>query len=193
MMALETLDDLQSPLTAVRALIAMLSWHPDLPPRAREHVRQLARSASRMNELVDVLTDLRDERRNRELPIALGAMDLAATCREIIDELRTIHPERAIELDAPDELLGTWDRARIEQVISSLLTTAIEHGNAAWPVTLTARLEGNRVLIDVTHVGSLPPTAIRSTAQQIVRSHRGSLEVQPLRRRTRLRVILPRQ
>jgi signal transduction histidine kinase len=64
--------------------------------------------------------------------------DVAALARQIADELR--EPARAagvdLRLHGVESVVGQWDKARLEQVVTNLVSNAIKYGNSK-PVDIT--------------------------------------------------------
>ena len=64
--------------------------------------------------------------------------DLEAVMHDVINEARTVHPQRTIlaDIEAPEPLL--CDRGRIGQLLANLLLNALTHGDADGPVQAKA-------------------------------------------------------
>jgi signal transduction histidine kinase len=60
--------------------------------------------------------------------VALRLADVAAVVRRGLAELRAVHPDREIELDAPRSAVAWVDPERLGQVVSNLVGNALEHG-----------------------------------------------------------------
>ncbi len=84
-------------------------------------------------------------------------------CATVIEEMRSINPERSFQLNCNDDFPGQWDEARIMQVLSNLLGNAIQHGATKLPVTLTAKSGNDGVELAVHNEGAaIPPNLIPS-------------------------------
>ncbi len=83
----------------------------------------------RLTRLVESLLDV-TRITSGHLPIHRERMDLAALVRDVVarfePEARQAGCE--IEVETPDEVVGAWDRLRLEQVLSNLLSNAIKYG-----------------------------------------------------------------
>jgi signal transduction histidine kinase len=148
------------------------------------------------------------------------AADLGAVCRRAVDELRAAIPGRRIELDVRGDTTGTWDPARIAQVVSNLVANALEHGARNAAVGLRVRGGADDVVVEVRNRGAaIPPelmavmfepfcrgSSLRDAsrarglglglyiAREIVRGHGGTIEVVSADARgTTFTVRLPRQ
>lgn len=129
--------DLRSPLGAVRALSSLLLRRQDLPESAREPIGEIGSAAQRMLEMIGTLLDFTDARFNGSLPISPVTTDLHQVCRSIVGELRAAAPDRAIELELDGDGSGTWDPARMGQVVSNLVSNALQHGARHAPVRVS--------------------------------------------------------
>jgi signal transduction histidine kinase len=49
-------------------------------------------------------------------------------CEQVINELRTFHPETLVELHVPPRLDAILDDGRIAQMLSNITGNAIQHG-----------------------------------------------------------------
>ena len=129
--------DLRNPLSAVRGLVALVLRRDDTSEEARRDLAQVDRSAKRMVEMIGALLDVVDSRFLGRLAISREPGDFREIVGHAIEELRAAHPERAIELAAPAPVLGSWDAARIAQVVTNLVGNALAHGDRAEAVRVT--------------------------------------------------------
>ena len=62
-----------------------------------------------------------------------------------------------VNMDLGNDLNGMWDINRIKQLVSNLVKNALEHGDSKSPVEVTARVEGDDVVLTVHNEGSAIP------------------------------------
>ena len=211
--------DLRSPLGAVRALSSLLLRRQDLPESAREPIGEIGSAAQRMLEMIRTLLDFTDARFNGTLPITPVATNLHQVCRRIVRELRAATPDRAIELELDGDGSGTWDPARMGQVVSNLVSNALQHGARHAPVRVSVTGdEASAVLVVANQGPAIAPellpvlfepfyrgSDLRGAAQarglglglyivrQVVTAHGGSIGVDSTAERgTAFTVRLPR-
>ncbi|HEY7834890.1 MAG TPA: ATP-binding protein, partial [Ktedonobacterales bacterium] len=93
--------------------------------------------ARRLDRLVsDLLDDARIQQ--GQLEYRWGEGDVAGAVAEAVDEQRTSHPERQIDLRVADvPLVAQLDADRIGQVVTNLLTNALKYSRAEDPVEVT--------------------------------------------------------
>lgn len=149
--------DLRNPLSAVRALASILERRKDLPQDVRKCLTEIDRAGQRMLEMIGTLLDFTNSRFKGGMPIVPVAMDLGEVCRRVVDELLAAEPERTIELDLARDGRGTWDPARMAQVVSNLVANALEHGARHAAVRVSVGGDEDDVTLTVENRG--PPIA----------------------------------
>ncbi len=210
--------DLRSPLGAVRALTTLLLRRSDLPEGARESVAEIGRAGQRMLEMIGTLLDFTNTRFTGTLPIAPVPTDLHDVCRRVVGELLAAAPDRTIELALDGDGRGTWDPGRMAQVVSNLLSNALQHGARQAPVRISVAGDEASAVLAVENQGpAIAPELLpvifepfcRGSAhrdashapglglglyivRQVVDAHGGSVAVDSTARRTAFTVRLPR-
>ena len=194
--------DLRGPIGTITIAGDLLLHRDDVPAAAREHVLRIRRSADRMKEMIDTLLDFTRLRFLGQVPISPVAADLADISRATVDEMRTLWPDRPIDLEVHGDSHGEWDPARMSQTISNLVGNAIAHGDRAAPVRVCVEGQGPDVELKVHNDGApIPPDLMpvlfepfhRSAlpdrspqglglglyiVEQIVHAHEGSIDVE---------------
>jgi len=138
--------ELRSPVTALRATAQLLqldeSAHSD-ETRRRLLYDRIDRQSERLANLVAQLLD--SARLSADaLPLDLEDVDLVALAREMADEAGP-----RVRLCAEGELHGRWDRARIEQVVSNLLSNALQYSAPEATVELVVATDGVHAQLEV--------------------------------------------
>ncbi len=211
--------DLRNPLSAVRALVSLLLRREGLPESVREGLAEIGRAGQRMLEMIGTLLDFTNSRFRGGLPIAPVSMDLHELCRGVVEELLAAEPGRTIDLDVDGDGRGTWDPARMAQVVSNLVANALEHGARDGRVRVSVEGDEEDAVIEVENQG--PPiapelravmfepfcrgSALRDVSHarglglglyivsQVVKAHGGTVSVDSTAERgTRFMVRLPR-
>jgi PAS domain S-box-containing protein len=151
--------ELRTPITAlqlqVQGLRANLARNPEgLPPeRLRRGLELLERQTKRQMQLVSDLLDVSRLGEGR-LVLRPEPMELVALTREVAERFE---PELArtgshLTLNAPASVSGTWDRQRLEQVLTNLISNAVKYGQGN-PITLTVEAEQGRARVVVRDAG----------------------------------------
>lgn len=146
--------ELKTPLTTiVLHITAILRGlrKPDAPALDKLAARLsiVDQHIHRLTALIEELLDVARATSGR-LKIDRTETDLSAVVRDAAQRLRpnfaAAGSELVVEVSGPER--GMWDPARLDQVITNLLTNALKYG-AGKPVTVALKREDNRVLIVV--------------------------------------------
>jgi signal transduction histidine kinase len=134
--------ELKTPLTPLNLRLQTLqrdlerrNGHLDLP-RLREHVATLQRQSKRLSTLAESLLDV-SRLEAGQLVLDLEHVDLSGLAREVASRFaaQAERTKTPLEIRAEVAVVGYWDRVRLEQVVSSLLSNALKYG-AGRPVRL---------------------------------------------------------
>lgn len=153
--------ELKTPLTPLKldvdGLVADLGAGP-LTDRSRHALARVERQIERLEHLVDDLLDVARMDRG-ELRIVREAVDLAQVAAEVAARFQ-LQAQRAgapLAMRAPAHVHGAWDRGRLDQVVSNLLSNALKFGAGA-PIELEVGEEGGvaRLVVRDHGVGIAP-------------------------------------
>jgi signal transduction histidine kinase len=141
--------ELKTPLTSLllnaRSLEKALATPPAAPSplaplqadqRLADRWQGLQRQIGRLTGLVDRLLDVSRIGAGK-LTLDLETLDLAEVARDVAGRFSGTESGQ-ITIDVPDAINGRWDRTRIEQVITNLLSNAVNYSEGR-PVTVVAR------------------------------------------------------
>jgi PAS domain S-box-containing protein len=151
--------ELRTPLSALQLQIEMLLRPPRRDPTAvpspEDIKRKLELAARQVDRLARLISELLDVTRitGGRLKLEREEADLGAIAHDVIERFgaEAVKAGSAVSLDAPEPVVGSWDRMRLEQVVTNLLTNAFKFG-AGKPIELSvARRDGIGVLTVVDH------------------------------------------
>jgi PAS domain S-box-containing protein len=149
--------ELRTPVTAmklnVQALVASARREGAWSERIVSRLTGLERGVGRLGVLVDELLDVSRITSGR-LVLQREELDLAELVREVAGHFRP-EAERAgcdLRVRVPGPVVSRWDRLRLEQVLSNLLSNALKYG-AGLPVEVALSTSGDRVLLRVRDEG----------------------------------------
>ena len=99
------------------------------PPVLDERMRTIKRQLDRLEQLINALLDVSRIGAAR-LALQLERVDLVTVTDEVLTRLRdeAARQNVALELQAPSTLVGSWDRSRLDQIVTNLVTNAIKYG-----------------------------------------------------------------
>jgi PAS domain S-box-containing protein len=149
--------DLRNPLAAIVYAAAALLKRGSLNEADGRTVARIATSAERMSHIVDQTLDFTRSRLGGGIPISPAPADLAAICRQAIEEMEVAHPGAEFRLSVEADAQGTWDAQRLAQVLSNLLGNAVQHGDDHLPVQVRLRGSADAVELIVRNRGALIP------------------------------------
>ncbi|KFE71081.1 hybrid sensor histidine kinase/response regulator [Hyalangium minutum] len=152
--------ELRTPLTSLKvhiqgALRAAARRNEEALPMAQyvAKLETLDHNVSRLTELVDKLLDISRINAGR-LDFELTEVDLAAVVREVVSRFSE-EVSRAgctLAVQAEHRVVGKWDRNRVEQVVTNLLTNALKYGAGA-PVEVSVREEATHAVLEIRDQG----------------------------------------
>ncbi|MDY7231389.1 ATP-binding protein [Hyalangium rubrum] len=156
--------ELKTPLTPLSLRLQGLLREVASRPESLQEQRVVAsveaarRQVKRLSDLVNGLLDVTRITTGR-LTLELERVDLAALVREVASRFRE-EAERAkceLEVRAEGPVEGRWDRMRLEQVVTSLLSNALKYG-AGRPVRVEVVAEGGvaRLVVRDEGIGIAP-------------------------------------
>jgi hypothetical protein len=193
--------DLRSPLGAVAGALHILAQSGSEAHRTAALAAGKS-SVAAMEELIRDLLDYTRTRLGKGIPIEAAPSNLEAACLACVREVSLGSPGVDIRFEATGNLDGTFDAARLRQVVSNLLNNAVHHGKAGAPVRLVARGTAERLMLEVWNEGvpieeaqleaifdpmvQLDPAEVRTTpssnlglglfiAREVVRAHGGTI------------------
>ncbi|QDF01890.1 MULTISPECIES: ATP-binding protein [Myxococcus] len=129
--------ELKTPLTPLslklQALTRELARHPGPVPRnlVESYVAVGARQVQKLAELVGDLLDVSRISAGR-LSLELEELELGSLVRDVVTryEPQAARTGSSLQLEAGDfDIVGRWDRLRLEQVITNLVDNAVKYGN----------------------------------------------------------------
>jgi PAS domain S-box-containing protein len=150
--------ELRTPVTALQLQMQMLNRVAErtadgLPDVVMHKLAALERQTRRVAQLVNELLDVSRMRLGR-LDLRPESMDLSELVREAVGQLRE-ELERTgsrVEVRCGGPARGTWDRMRIEQVLTNLLVNAVKFGEGK-PVEVTVSSDGETARLAVADRG----------------------------------------
>jgi len=209
--------DLRNPLGAVVMSAALLQKKGGLSGWQAKTVDRVRASSARMGRIIDDLLTYTRTRLGTGIPIAPRPADVRDVTRKVVEELAAAHPGVLVEVSAEGNSVGEWDPDRLEQVVSNLVSNAIDHGEEGYPVQVSLRDEGEVVVVDVVNRGEMPQQVIEHAfeafqrgpeqtgrkasglglglyiAREIVRRHGGDIAVRSDQGATCIALRLPRR
>lgn len=138
--------DLRAPLRSLDGYSQLLleDYGDRLDGDGREYLERLQANVARMAGMIDDLLNLSRATRTE---LHRGTVDVTALARDLVAELRTVEPDRAVRVSVADGLTAAGDADLIRLVLQNLL------GNA-WK--FTAKRDGAAIDVDAEADGDAP-------------------------------------
>jgi signal transduction histidine kinase len=152
--------ELSTPLTSTKLALKRLEGM-QLPGAAARSVAVMKRQVRRLEQLV---TDMLDTTRLQigRLKLERAPVDLVELVLRVIDSLASGDPRETPEIELRYEAspVGRWDAARLDQVVTNLLTNAIKYGEGR-PIDVGVSADDGHARLTVQDRGiGIPPEAI---------------------------------
>ncbi len=135
--------ELRTPLTSLQFQLHTLRRRI----KSGEHergVELIDRAATQLQRLARLTEELLDVTRitTGRLELELEAIDLGRIVREVVERHKDSLSRAGCEIRvvAPEGITGTWDRSRLDQVITNLLSNAVKFGGGK-PIEICAGLD----------------------------------------------------
>jgi signal transduction histidine kinase len=147
--------DLRDPLNVISLSAATMLRRSTLDELESRGLSRILSSAKHATRLTSDLLDYSEARLGRAISIRPKRVDLHSLTRQIVDEIRLVHPDRRIALTQVGDAEGEWDPDRLTQAIFNLIGNAIQHSSLQDPIQVSTRDDGETVLLEVKNQG--PP------------------------------------
>jgi signal transduction histidine kinase len=139
--------ELKTPLTALKLNLQGLERAAQRDPspslaQVADRIAKMAWQLARLERLMNELLDVSRVAAGR-LKLEPERLDLRELVREVLrraeDDLAEVGSQ--VSLEAPDEVVGLWDPARLDQVVTNLISNAIKYGLGR-PIDVTLTCDG---------------------------------------------------
>jgi signal transduction histidine kinase len=152
--------ELRTPLTSLHGAIETLLratrqslLNAPTPDRVQRMLKVIETQDERLIKLVNNLLDVSRLSEGR-LELELEEVDLSAIVYDVVECFREEIARARCRLDirAQDHVVGVWDRSRLEQVVTNLLTNALKYG-AGTQVTISVSADATSARLAVADQG----------------------------------------
>jgi signal transduction histidine kinase len=168
--------DLRSPLGAVTMASQFMLDTGELHEPHLTLTTRIVRSARRMNQMVGDLLDFTRTQLGSGVPITRAEMEMGRVVRDAVEEMQDAHPESVFQVTVTGEMHGSWDSARISQLLSNLLGNATQHAPAKSRISVSAQGEATEVVLRIQNYGSaIPASDLPTLFSPFKRLHAGEI------------------
>ena len=155
--------DLRSPLAATSTAGSYLTRSGAFDERAQQIGVRIKRSAATMTGMVNDLLGLARTQLGDGIPIERRECDLLDMCQWAIEDANAAHPGASYDLHATGELMGCFDQARLQQLLTNLAINAAQYGLPGKPVVIEIEGLETRIVLTVRNQGAVIPEELLPT------------------------------
>jgi signal transduction histidine kinase len=149
--------DLRNPLGTVITGATFVMRATDIPSKYVLAATRIFNSGQRMSKLIGDLIDFTRTHLGSGIPIKPKRMDVAEVCMNVVEELRTSHPERIVDFSSFRREEVFADDDRLAQVFSNLIGNALQYGAHDQPIRVGISSTEQEVSVTVNNKGPVIP------------------------------------
>ncbi|SEM81275.1 PAS domain S-box-containing protein [Stigmatella aurantiaca] len=146
--------DLRTPLNAISLATSLLLRIPALSAQAVRSLGRILSSAERAQRLIASLLDFTQARIGGGFVLKYAPLDLHEFMGLVVEELRVANQGREILFECAGDCRGEWDPDRLSQLITNLISNALNHGQEDTPVRARLSGEPTSVMIEIHNWGT---------------------------------------
>lgn len=147
--------DIKNPIGAISMATQILLLEKSLTLKQKKFLEQISRSVTRTDEMILNLLDFSSTQLGGKMPVYFSPVDFSQECLSIKNEIETFHTKSTILLEMEGDLNASWDKSRIGQVLSNLISNAISHGDPKRPIWLTATGDEKNIIFTIQNEGEV--------------------------------------
>jgi signal transduction histidine kinase len=153
--------DLRDPLSTVVISANTLAANPSLKPEHRVVASRIVRACDRMQRMIADVLDFARGHLGTGIPAYPTLNDMGEICKAAADEIIGANPQREVVVDLEGDLRGAFDRDRVHQALTNLISNAIQHSEGRIEVHAYETEDRDAIVTDVTSHGEQIPEELR--------------------------------
>jgi PAS domain S-box-containing protein len=146
--------ELRNPLNVSVLTLQVLhraSSDPSRSPQMHIPAEKLGDQLRRLSGLIDQLFDM-TQIRSKGFELYRETFDVCDLIKEVAARFVAMHSNITISLDLTTGIQGTWDRTRIDQAVTNIMSNAIKYGRQR-PITVNASIDGREAVVRIKDQG----------------------------------------
>lgn len=152
--------DLRSPLAATATAGAYLSRPGAFDEQVAQTGERIKRSAATMTTMVNDLLGLARTQLGDGIQIERRECDLLEMCQWALEDANAAHPRAVFSLHSSGNLIGAFDQARLQQLLTNLANNAAQYGTRETPILVDVAGASDHVVLKVHNHGAAIPTEV---------------------------------
>ena len=146
--------ELRTPLTAIRAAATSLVEQPSMGDDQRSELHSiLAEESARLNHLIGQTVEMA-QLDSESLQVRPRMMRLREVIDIVLEDMKPLLGGRPVVMDEDaDQPAIAMDGELVRRVLRQLIENAAKYSNAASPITISSRLDQDRLLVSVSDQG----------------------------------------
>jgi PAS domain S-box-containing protein len=152
--------DLRNPISVIMMGASVLQRRADTSPEAQRTLSKIINNSERMVRMVSELLDFTQARLGGAIPVQRRREDMHQLARLALDSVQMAFPDRKFTLETHGDGAGEWDPDRIVQILTNLLTNAIDYSPADSMIQITSHGEESHVRLSFHNSGEPIPEAV---------------------------------
>lgn len=121
--------DLRNPLHAIITAANVIAIHAEATRPLQAMAGKILSSGWRMNRLIEQLLDFVRVDQAGGLHLERGPMEMRRAAERAVDECRLAFPDADVAVRSEGNTAGEWDEDRLLQVLTNLVSNALQHGD----------------------------------------------------------------
>ena len=153
--------DLRDPLSTVVISAKTLAANPSLKPEHRVVASRIVRACDRMQRMINDVLDFARGHLGTGIPAYPSLNDMGEICKAAADEIIGANPQRDVVVDLKGDLRGAFDRDRVHQALTNLISNAIHHSEGRVEIHAYETDDRHAIITEVTSHGEPIPEELR--------------------------------
>ncbi len=164
--------DLRNPLSSILMSAGFLLALPQ-EHRQRTVLERVLGSGERMSRMIDDVLDFARGRLGGGMTLTVEPVEVDELVGQVVDEIASGRPDRTLRFAPAGVGTASLDRSRVAQMLSNLVSNAVEHGAPGEPVEISATATADRVVLAVANRGEpIAPEVVPRLFEPYVRPER---------------------
>lgn len=145
--------ELKTPITSLKLRVQLMQRRVVLDDKTAGEISAILTQVNRLSKLIETILDVARIQYGK-VTLELGLVNLAETVALVMDQFsEQLENSRChVEVKISPEIVGVWDQARIEQILSNLFSNAIKYAPGS-QITIHATSSDHKTILSFKDTG----------------------------------------